>query len=87
MIICHVALQSAHVTGVPSDQFAFGLNVNCVVSGLFLSSFGGPVNSRVTQFALLSRIWPPRKMLLTTSDVAYSELSTQLTRRLGGSWS
>ena len=52
--ICHVAFQSAHVTGVPSDQFAFGLNVNCVVSGLFLSSFGAPVKRRVTQFALLS---------------------------------
>ena len=51
--ICHVARQSAQVTGVPSDQTAFGLNVNCVVSGLFLRSFGGPVKSRVTQLRVV----------------------------------
>jgi len=53
---CHVAFQSAHVTGVPSLQFAFGLNSKLVVSGLFLTSFGGPVKRRVTHCPLLLRI-------------------------------
>jgi len=56
MYICHVVRQSAHMTGLPSLQFALGLNVNWVVRGLFLRSLGAAEKSRLTQTALLSRI-------------------------------
>jgi hypothetical protein len=84
---CHVARQSAHVTGVPSLQTAFGLYWNETVSGFLFTSLGGPVKSLVCHSAFTSRIWPPYQMLLSTRLVAKRLLSTQLARRLGGSWS
>ena len=58
------------MTGLPSVQFASGLNVNCVVNGLFLTIFGWAPAERGTHLALSSRIWPPWKMLFMTRLVA-----------------
>jgi hypothetical protein len=65
-----VALRSLAVTGLPSDHTAFFENSKAIVSGFFFTSFGFEVNSRGTSAALLSRIWPPYQMLLSTRDVA-----------------
>ena len=65
-----VATKSAPVTGLPSLQFAFALNLNVTVSGLFFTIFGLASHSCGIRLPFSFRFSQPSKIRLVISAVA-----------------